>query len=278
MTPPPEKIAELRAFAGALADAAHAAILPHFRTALDVEAKAGVKPGFDPVTVADRNAEAAMRALIEKTYPDHAILGEEFGEKPGAGEYAWVLDPIDGTRAFISGLPLWGVLIGLVREGAPLIGVIDQPYIGERFTGFPGGAAYESRAGSGKLRARPCARLTEATFSTTDPHLFAGAEAGAVEMVRQTAKLTRFGCDCYAYAMVASGHIDIVIESGLASWDVAALAPVVEGAGGALRDWTGRPLHETDWFMQPAGRGQIVAVGDARVLDDALVALKRAAR
>ncbi len=230
--------AEFLAFVDELADAARAAILPHFRTAVATEGKVSGKPGFDPVTEADKAAETAIRALIEKRYPAHGILGEEFG-KSGGDDYCWVIDPIDGTRAFISGLPLWGVLIGLVRNGAPLIGVIDQPYIGERFRGWPGGANFTNAQGTKDLRVSACATLRDAKIATTDTNLFSGGEAGGFEHLRATAKVTRFGCDCYAYAMVAAGMMDLVVESGLAPWDVAALIPVIEGAGGLVTDWRG---------------------------------------
>ncbi len=255
------------AFAEELADAARAAILPHFRAPTTIEAKPGAR--FDPVTAADKGAETAMRALIEARFPDHGIVGEEFPDKPAAGKLSWVLDPIDGTRAFISGLPLWGVLIALVHEDAgPLIGIVDQPYLQERFRGFPGGADLHTRDGVRPLSVRACAALRDATVSTTDPHLFNGAEAGGFELVRASAKLTRFGYDCYAYAMLALGQIDLVAESGLRPWDVCALMPVIEGAGGRVTDWRGR----RNW----AG-GQVLATGDARVLEEALSVLSRVA-
>jgi myo-inositol-1(or 4)-monophosphatase len=267
---------DLLAFADELADAARAAILPHFRVAAEIETKAGALPGFDPVTAADRAAEAAMRALIEARFPTHGIIGEEFPEKPARDGFTWVLDPIDGTRAFISGLPLWGVLIALAHQGRPIIGIIDQPYIGERFRGWPGGADVHTRAGVRPLQVRGCAGLGEATMATTDPHLFIGAEALAVEQVRGAARLARFGCDCYAYAMIAMGFIDLVIESGLAPWDVGALVPVIEGAGGLVTNWRGAPVWQGDWFAAASGRTQIVAAGDARAHAEALAALRAA--
>jgi myo-inositol-1(or 4)-monophosphatase len=263
-------------FADELTEAARAAILPHFRTDVATEAKDSGKPGFDPVTIADKAAEQAIRALIAQRYPGHGVLGEEFGHAPSGGDYTWVIDPIDGTRAFISGLPLWGVLIGLVREGEPLIGVIDQPYIGERFRGWPGGANFTNASGTSDLRIASCEALREARIATTDPYLFTGGEAGGFEHLRATAKITRFGCDCYAYAMVASGMIDLVVEAGLAPWDVAALIPVIEGAGGLVTDWRGATLNG-EWFYDTRARRQIIAAGDARPHAEALVSLKRAA-
>lgn len=271
-------IASLLAFADDLADAARAAILPHFRAGVAVESKHSIYR-FDPVTEADKGAERAIRALIEQRFPDHGILGEEYGHKPARSGYTWILDPVDGTRQFIAGLPLWGTLIGLAHDGKPLIGVIDQAYIGERFRGFPGGADFQRGGGARQpIKVRACESLREATATTTDPNLFTGAEAGGFEHVRATAKLTRFGCDCYGYAMVALGAMDIVVESGLAPWDVAALIPVLEGAGGAALDWRGAPLREGDWLLDPDARTQILAVGDMRVANEALVSLRRAAR
>lgn len=274
-------LADFRAFADALADAARAAILPHFRADVAITAKDGPRGGFDPVTAADHAAEQSIRRLIEERFPDHGIIGEEFGEKPARSPYRWVLDPIDGTRAFIAGLPLWGVLIGLTFENRPILGVIDQPYIGERFLGWTTagarGATLTTAAGAAPLKTRACETLTNAIIATTDAKLFDGAEAGGFEQVRQTAKLARYGCDCYAYAMVALGGIDLVIESGLAPWDVAALVPVIEGAGGEVTDWRGRALTP-DFFAQPNARAQIVAAGDPRPRDEALVALRRAAK
>jgi histidinol phosphatase-like enzyme (inositol monophosphatase family) len=260
---------DLRAFAERLADAAREAILPHFRGSVEPFDKGsiGAAPAFDPVTEADRGAERVMRALIEETYPDHGILGEEYGEKPG-GPFRWTLDPVDGTRAFIAGVPVWGTLIALTEEGSPRIGVIDQAYLDERYVGTPSGSYARMRGVARKLEVRRRDALKGAIVATTDPFLFNGAEAGAYEMVRRTARLARYGLDCYAYAQVAAGHVDLVVESGLKPWDYLALIPVIEGAGGLVTNWRG----EGDFSA-----GQIAAAGDRRVLDDALVALRRAA-
>jgi histidinol-phosphatase len=261
-----DQIIEYRAFAERLADAARAAILPYFRAAPAVEHKGGAR--FDPVTEADRKAEAAMRALIEAAFPTHGIVGEELGEKPSQDGFAWVLDPIDGTRAFIAGLPLWGVLIALCHEGRPLIGVMDQPYLDERFIGWSGGAELVVRGAVRRLETRACAGLADAIVSSTDVHLFAGAESEAFGRVRNAAKLTRFGYDCYAYCMVGLGGIDIVIESGLKAYDIAALIPILTGAGGGVCSWSGGDAS--------AG-GQVLAYGDARARDAALALLRSAA-
>ncbi len=250
----------LLAFADTLGDAAGAAILPFFRAAHRVNDKGGVR--FDPVTEADQAAERAMRTLIAQEFPDHAILGEEFGETAGASEYRWILDPIDGTRAFMAGLPSWGVLIGLYHEGRPLLGIMDQPYLGERYRGWMGhepGAIVTVRGATQPLKVRACAGLSEAILSTTDPTLFAGAETEAFARVRDRAKLTRYGYDCYAYAMLAAGHIDCVIESGLNIYDIAALIPIVTGAGGGVCAWDGGDAR--------AG-GRVLAWGDGGVRDE----------
>jgi len=223
-------IPRLLAFADTLADAARAAILPFFRAPHVCEDKGRAR--FDPVTEADQASERAMRALIAQAFPDHGILGEEYGGTLATEGYQWILDPIDGTRAFISGLPTWGVLIGLYYDGRPLIGVMDQPYLDERYRGWMKAANVTASGETKPLQSRACASLSEATLSTTDPYLFIGAEAEAFSRVRAAAKLTRYGYDCYAYCMLAAGHIDCVIENGLKPFDIAALIPIVTGAGG----------------------------------------------
>lgn len=264
----PDQIAEYRAFLDDLADIARGEILPRFRVDLEVDDKHGPGRGFDPVTAADREAERAMRALIAQRYPDHGVIGEEFGITPSESGFSFILDPVDGTRAFIAGLPLWGALIGLAYHGEPLLGVLDQGYLDERFVGFPGGAVLKSRGKEQPLRVRPRQDLRDAVLATTDPTLFTPAEFGGFAMVRDTARLTRYGCDCYAYGMIAAGGIDLVVESGLRVWDVAALIPIVCGAGGAFTNWRGGPA---------AQGGQVIAASDRRLIDQALVALKRCA-
>jgi len=266
--PADDEIEELLAFAAQLCAVARRQTLPRFRAALAVEDKGGGRV-FDPVTEADRAAETALRSLIEASYPDHGVLGEELGARPAEGPYEWTLDPIDGTRAFICGIPLWTTLIALSYEGRPIIGVIDQPYLAERYVGRPGGAVFTRGSAHQALKVRACARLADAAVSTTDPFLFDGAETGGFEQVRRGARLARYGCDAYAYAMVAAGQLDLVVESGLAPYDVRALAPVLEGAGGLLTNWRGEPAVDG---------GQVIAAGDPRAHADALVALKRAAK
>jgi myo-inositol-1(or 4)-monophosphatase len=249
----------LLAFADTLADAAREAILPYFRADHGVTHKGGDR--FDPVTDADQAAERTMLALIERAFPDHGVLGEEYGERQGKSGYQWVLDPIDGTRAFIAGLPLWGVLIGLYFEGRPLIGVMDQPFLDERYRGWMDGANVTARGATRPLKTRHCANLGEAILSTTDPYLFNGAEAEAFARVRAKAKLVRYGYDCYAYSMIAAGHVDGVMESGLKAFDIAALIPILTGAGGGVCSWNGGEASQG---------GRVLAFGDTRVRDEAL--------
>ncbi|MBI3437434.1 MAG: histidinol-phosphatase [Proteobacteria bacterium] len=252
-------IPRLLAFADTLADAARSAILPHFRVPHRVDNKSDTH--FDPVTEADRASEQRMRQLIEAGFPDHGIHGEEFGEKAGASGYQWILDPIDGTRAFVAGLPTWGVLIGLYYEGAPLIGVMDQPYLDERYRGWMTGAESTIRGATRDLRTRGCAHLKDSTLSSTDPTLFRGTESASFERVRKASKVVRFGFDCYAYCMLASGTMDCVIESGLKAFDIAALIPIVTGAGGGVCNWQGGDASRG---------GQVLAYGDANIRDQAL--------
>lgn len=263
-------VPRLLACADAMADAARAAILPYFRAEHGLTNKAD--SGFDPVTEADRASEQAMRAIVATHFPDHGVLGEEFGETPGKSGYQWILDPIDGTRAFISGLPLWGVLIGLAYEGEPIVGIMDQPYLEERYRGWSfsgaGGANMNVRGEPRPLKARACANLSEATLSTTDATMLRGAESEAFHAVRTQARLTRYGYDCYAYAMTAAGHMDCVIESGLKTYDIAALIPILRGAGGGVCNWKGGSA---------AQGGQVLAYGDERTRDAALALLERAA-
>lgn len=258
---------EHEAFAVELAAAAAAVTLPLFRADHGLVDKGGDK-GFDPVTEADRGAEAAIRTLIAERYPHHGVIGEEYGEDRPDAEHVWVLDPVDGTRAFIAGLPLWTTLIALRTAGRPTVGVIAQPYLDEVYLGGPSGAVLIGRGRTVPLRVRECDHLTQAVIATTDPDLFNGAELGAWTQVRAAARLARLGCDAYAYAQVAAGRMDLVAESGLKVWDWSALIPVIEAAGGRVTDWRGNT---------PSGDGQILAVGDHRLTDQALVAFRRSA-
>ncbi|WP_085310184.1 histidinol-phosphatase [Planktotalea arctica] len=234
---------ELWSVAEQLADAARAAILPHFRTSgLSADNKDAA--GFDPVTVADRAAEQAMRALLAQYRPDDGILGEEFGAQAGSSGLTWVLDPIDGTRGFISGTPTWGVLISLNDANGPRLGIIDQPYIGERFCGGFGRAEVIGPQGAAPLKARASGDLAQATLFTTFPEVGSTVERAGFTEVASSVRLTRYGCDCYAYGLLAAGQIDLVIEAGLNAYDIAAPIAVIEAAGGIVTDWQGGKAHE----------------------------------
>ncbi|GAB4386158.1 histidinol-phosphatase [Albidovulum sp.] len=254
---------ELIATANALADAARPVTLAHFRRAgLAAETKEAAH--FDPVTVADREAETVMREILARRRPDDGILGEEFGMRAGRSGLTWVLDPIDGTRSFISGAPTWGVLISVADARGPLFGVIDQPFIGERFCGGFGLAECQGPLGPRPLATRPTARLAEATLFTTFPEIGTPEEAAAFARVKARARLTRYGMDCYAYALVALGQVDLVIECGLKAHDIQAPIAVIEAAGGIVSDWQGRPAH--------AG-GQVIAAANAAIHAEALALL-----
>jgi myo-inositol-1(or 4)-monophosphatase len=254
---------DFAAFVDRLATAAGEAILPFFRTALAVENKK-YDGSFDPVTAADRAAEAAMRALIRRSFPEHGITGEEFENERADAEYVWVLDPIDGTKSFIAGLPVWGTLIALTRFGDPIFGMMHQPFTGERFTGDGGAAHYRGPGGKRELRVRPCAALSEALVYTTSPRLMHSADREIFRCVEEAARLSRYGGDCYAYCMLAAGHIDLVIETELKPHDVMALIPIIAGAGGVITTWENRPAQSG---------GRIVAAGDRRLHAAALALL-----
>lgn len=234
--------ADLVACAHAMADAARLAILPHFRSAGLATDDKGIGR-FDPVTIADRAAEAAMRAVLADLRPEDAILGEEDVAKPGTSGLTWVIDPIDGTRGFISGTPTWGVLIALCDETGPIFGLIDQPYIGERFEGGFGRARVLGPQGEAPLTTRATATLADATLFSTFPEVGTPLDRAGFEAVRDRVKLTRYGMDCYAYALIAAGQVDLVIEAGLAAYDISAPIAVIEAAGGIVTDWQGGPVH-----------------------------------
>ena len=263
---------DFAAFVERLAQVSSEVILPFFRSAFRAEdkSKGGV---FDPVTEADRAAEVAMRRLIGQTFPAHGIIGEEYGQDRPDAEYVWVLDPIDGTKGFISGLPMWGTLIGLMHHGRPVYGMMSQPFTRERYFGDgkrarwrglspsrgdrPADAEWANRT----LHARPCSSLAEATLMTTSPLLFNDADRAAYYRVEKPVRLTRYGGDCYAYCMLASGFVDLVVESGLKPHDIVALVPIIEGAGGIVTNWEGGPA---------AQGGRIIAAGDRRVHEEAM--------
>ena len=263
----PELQDDLLRVALLLADAARTAILPHFR-APGLHAENKLSDGqYDPVTVADRAAEQAMIAILTRERPDDAILGEEFGLKPGTSGLKWVLDPIDGTRGFISGTPTWGVLIAVGDADGPALGIIDQPYIGERFVGGFGQAWSEGPRGRHDIAVRGVENLAEATLFTTFPEVGSTAERLAFEALSGQVRLTRYGMDCYAYALLAAGQIDLVVEAGLNAYDIQAPIAVIQAAGGIVTDWTGAPAH--------AG-GRVLAAANERLHTAALAVLRSA--
>jgi len=251
--------------AHAMADAARAAIRPYFRHPnLAAQTKSAAR--FDPVTDADRAAEAAMRAVAARRRPNDAIRGEEEADTPGTSGLTWVLDPIDGTRAFVAGAPTWGVLIALSDAEGPIYGIIDQPYIGERFEGGFGRAAMAGPDGERALAVRKIAALEDAILFTTFPEMGSAAERAGFEAVRDRVRMARYGMDCYAYALLAAGQIDLVIEAGLRSHDIAAPIAVIRAAGGIVTDWRGRPAH---------GGGRAVAAATPALHRAALALLSR---
>lgn len=246
--------AEFLEFARALAVAAGDDILPHFRVALDIEDK-GSPAGYDPVTVADRAAETVIRTGIARAYPGHGIRGEEHGWEKGSSNYTWVIDPIDGTKSFILGQLHWATLIALHDGERVVVGVAHQPYVGESFVATADGTAEWRRGGERRtLRTRGCGRLGDAILACTHPSMFrTPQDRAAFDRVADRARLTRWGGDCYAYCLLAMGLIDIVIESSLQAYDVQALIPIIESAGGVITSWTGGACDEG---------GGVVACGD----------------
>src|SRR6185503_5920690 len=246
---------DFAAFVDRLATVSGEAVLPFFRTSLSVENKSR-GDNFDPVTAADRAAETAMRTLIRESFPEHGIIGEEFGSERTDAEYCWVLDPIDGTKSFIAGMPAWGTLIALTRGGEPVYGMMHQPFTRERFTGDSHAARYRGPAGDRALHVRRCDKLGDAILMTTSPLLMKQNDRATFSKVEAASRLSRYGGDCYAYCMLAAGHIDLIIETELKPYDILPLIPIIAGAGGVVTSWNGD---------SPKGGGRIVAAGDARV-------------
>ena len=243
---------EFVGFAHELADAAGVVLRRYFRTAVEVQDKADLSP----VTVADRETEQALRGLIGERFPGHGIVGEEFGSLRADAEFVWTLDPVDGTKSFITGRPLFGTLISLTRGGRPLLGVIDQCITRERWVGLAGAQTLWNGTPIGT---RACASLAQAVLSTTSPRLFkVASERSAFAELEERVKLPMYGGDCYAYGLLALGFTDLVVETGLRAHDYLALIPVVEGAGGIMTDWQGRPLDA-------GADGRVIAAGDRRV-------------
>ena len=253
---------DFASFVDELASRSGAAILPFFRTSIASvdKSRGGV---FDPVTEADRAAETVMRRMITQTFPGHGIIGEEFGNERQDAEFVWVLDPIDGTRAFVAGRPLFGTLVALLDEGRPVLGIIDQPIIGDRWVG----ASQRPTLFNGQpAQTRRCAAVAEARVGTTSPQAFSPETFAAFERLRTGARDTLYGGDCHNYGLLASGHLDLVVEAGLQLYDFAALVPVIEGAGGRMTDWQGRSLDRHS-------DGRVVAAGDASLIPEALAKL-----
>lgn len=242
-----------------LAELAARETLPRFRTRLGVGNK--MPDGFDPVTAADRAAERAMRGHIEKHYPEHGVIGEEEEATRPDADFCWIIDPIDGTRAYISGLPSWGTLIGLVKAGKPLAGLMHQPFTGEIYFSAGEGSYLLHRDARSRLATSETETLAEATLMTTSPFLFEGRSLDLYRQVEGRCLLTRYGFDCYAYAMLASGQIDVVVESDLKTFDIAALIPIIEQAGGIVTDWRGGPA---------IGGGDILACANPRIHAEAM--------
>ena len=256
---PPHELDDFITLALGLADAAGEAIRPYFRQPFTVDDKADLTP----VTAADRAAEGAMRSLIESRFPEHGIIGEEFGRIRENAEFMWTLDPIDGTKSFISGVPLFGTLIALTRAKRPILGIIDQPISRERWVGV---ARRPTTLNGAVVHCRACAGLAAATLFATTPDMFKGGDAAAFARMSAAAKLTRFGADCYAYGLLAAGFIDLVLEADLKPYDFCPMVPIVEGAGGLATDWRGTPLDL-------ASEGRVLIAGDRHTHEAALALL-----
>ena len=256
----------LESFGLELARAAGTTARAYFRRPGTIENKAIDR--FDPVTSADRAIESLLRDAILERYPDHGIIGEEEGARTSDSRYTWVIDPIDGTRSFMTGSPLWGTLVGLVRDGSPLLGVLCQPVLDEVFLGAPSGAWLIRNGRRERIGTRQAVELSQATLASTHPAVFAGADADAFAALEAQCLMSRFGGDCYNYAMLAAGHMDLVIECGLKVYDIVPLIPIVEGAGGVVTDWQGRP---------PLDGGCVVAAATAGLHAKALAVLNGAA-
>ena len=255
---------ELTNFAVSLARASEAEILPYFRRNTTIEVKPHVD--WDPVTEGDRAGERIIRKLIEARFPDHGINGEEYGIKPGKSGFTWVLDPIDGTRSFVCGIPTWATLIALYAEGKPVIGVMNQPFVGDLFYGNPEGAWNNYCGSIEPVRARKNVKLADATAGTTAPELYRSEQdQQAFQNLRKAVKLMRYGGDAYFYSVLAAGHIDIALDAGLQPYDIGALIPIIKGAGGAVGSWNG---------SIPAEGGNIICAGSESLLEAAIAVMQ----
>lgn len=242
------------------AEAAASKTLPMFRTPMKIDNK--LDEGFDPVTEADRAAEMAIRQIIVDRFPDHAIIGEEWENKQSDSPYTWIIDPIDGTRAYMSGVPVWGTLIGVTYEGKAIAGLMDQPFTGETYLASAGQAELIHKGKATKLHVSTTTDLDTAIFFTTDPTLFSKpGQRQAFDAVQTKSRLTRYSCDCYAYTLLAAGHVDLIIEPAMNTYDIAALVPIIENAGGVVSTWDGNRAE--------AG-GNIIAAATPQLRDAAL--------
>ncbi|MET0605854.1 MAG: histidinol-phosphatase [Beijerinckiaceae bacterium] len=251
---------DLDQFLHRLADASGTAIMPFFRTSFTAHDKSQ-GGAFDPVTEADKAAEVVIRRMIRDAFPTHGVHGEEFDDEKGSSEFRWIVDPIDGTKAFISGLPTWGTLIGLTRGGAPALGMMNQPFTRERFWGDGGKALWRGPSGERPIRVRACTSLAAATLMTTTPSMFKNDSGERYRALENEVRFPRYGCDCYAYCMLAAGHVDLVVETELKEVDIVPLVPIIEGAGGVITTWSGEPVTTG---------GAVVVAGDRRAHEAAL--------
>ncbi len=258
---PTQEIDDLTAFALELAEASAKIILPQFRKNIAIDNK--LDAGWDPVTEADRSAERVIREMIEKHFPTHGIIGEEFDNKPAVSTYSWVLDPIDGTRSFVIGMPTWATLIGLYRDGQPLLGVMNQPYVGEMFYGNPDGAWHKHRGKTNAIRVRQPMRLSKAALGTTSPYLY--DDHSNFETLRKSVTAHRFGGDAYFFALLAAGHLDIAMDPKLQIYDIAALIPIIKGAGGVVGSWTDN---------DPTQGGNVLCASCQGLLDEAVKVMR----
>lgn len=253
---------DLTAFALTLAEAAAGEILPHFRENAPVDIKAAET--WDPVTEGDRAGERAIRHLIEKHHPSHGIIGEEFGVKTGSSGLTWILDPVDGTRAFVIGLPTWATLIALYADGKPVLGVMSQPFVGDTFHGNREGSWLNHRGKRQQIRVAPHRSLADGLAGTTSPHLYKDGSADAFERLRTSVKSMRYGLDCYSFSLMAAGHLDIAMDPVLQIYDIAALIPIIQGAGGVVASWTDN---------DPCQGGNVITASSQALLDEALRAM-----